>query len=205
MSFKTDELRGLLGKSGPALNNRWEVLLPNISSKTKVNGGGIGNYSSKDLSLLCTTARIPQKVVTTTSYKIGMAETMIGTGFAPGEANFTFYLTNNYYVRQYFQDWLDCVVSPVPPYEAGFFDDYKDTVQVLHKDKLGNTIANFFLRECYPTAVQEIELNNQLATAVSEVTVTFFYKIYEINPVTANANNNSLTNPWINPNVIDVI
>ena len=179
MNFSTDILRGLLAGDGLSSPNRWMVVLPNISGKTKVAGGSPGDYNANDLNVLCTNARIPQKTARTIERQMGAVSTRAAIGFEPGEANFSFYLTHNYTVRKYFQDWMDCVVSHKPPYQVGFFDEYKANILVQQLDKKGNFSYYTNLIECFPTNIAEIELNNQAQQAALELTVTIAFKDYE--------------------------
>ena len=179
MNFSTDSLRGLLGTNGLASPSRWMVVLPQISGKTKVSGGGVGEYNANDLNILCTNARIPQKTVRTIERQMGAVSTKAAVGFEPGEANFSFYLTHDYMVRKYFQDWMDCVVSDQPPFEVGFFDEYKADILVEQLDKKGNFVYITKLIDCYPTNIAEIELNNAAQQAALELVVTIAFKNYE--------------------------
>ena len=181
MDYRTDALRGLLmSEDGLASNNRWLVILPPINGKSKVGGGSCGNYNTNDLNLMCTSARIPGKQIQTIERRVGVVGTKVAVGFEPGEAAFTFYLTHKYTARKYFQDWMDRVISRQPPYDVGFFDDYKEDVLVQQQDKTGTHVAITKLKDCYPVNVSEIELNNQAQQAAVELTVTIAYKDYEL-------------------------
>ena len=184
MFYSTDILRANLFP-GNALTaaNRYRVVLPNITGRPKVAGGVVPTHLPSVLDLLCTNARIPGKTVRTIERPMGAQSTRAAVGFEMGEANFTFYLTNMYMVRKYFQDWMDTVVSHRPPYEVGFFDDYKADVTVHQLDKIGVPIYSSKLIDCFPTNISEIELNNQAQTAPVEMTVTIAFKYYETSDI----------------------
>ena len=181
MDYRTDNLRGLLEKeNGLAAPNRWLVILPPINGRRKVGGGSVGTYDTNDLNVLCTSARIPGKQIRTLEKVVGVVSQPTATGFESGQATFSFYLTHNYTVRKYFQDWMDTVVSRRPPYDVGFFDEYKGDLIVQQQDNLGSHVYITKLKECYPVNIAEIELNNQAQTAALELTVTIAYKDYEV-------------------------
>ena len=181
MDYRTDSLRGLLmQENGLASNNRWLVILPPISGKPKVGGGACDQYNTNDLNVMCTSARIPGKQLQTIERRVGVVSNKVAVGFETGEAAFTFYLTHKYTARKYFQDWMDRVVSRSPPYDVGFFDDYKEDMYVQQQDKLGERVAITKLKECFPVNIAEIELNNQAQSAAIELTVTIAYKDYEL-------------------------
>lgn len=181
-TFATDRLRGLLGKPGDGLAapNRWRVQVAPINGRVKVDGSSVGHYSSDDLNLLATQVRIPSKVLRTLDRNMGMATDKIGVGFEPGNANFTFYLNHRYTARNYFQDWMDCVVSRTPPFEAGFFKNYKADMSVYQLDKVESARYGVKLIDCYPSSINELELNNAVQTAALELTVTIVFKHYEV-------------------------
>jgi len=109
---------------------------------------------------------------------MGSISTKVGVGIEMGEANFSFYLTHDYMVRKYFQDWMDCIIADSPPYEVGFFDSYKADITVKQLDKKGADVYESRLKDCYPTNIAEIELNNQAQQAALELTVTIAFKDY---------------------------
>ena len=181
MDYRTDALRGLLmSEDGLASNNRWLVILPQISGKSKVGGGACGQYNTNDLNVLCTAARFPGKQLNTIERRVGPVPSKVAVGHDGGEASFTFYLTHKYTARKYFQDWMDRVVSRQPPYDAGFFDDYKEDILVQQQDKRGSHVAITKMKDCYPVNIAEIELNNQAQQAALELTVTIAYRDYEL-------------------------
>ena len=178
--FKTDRLRSAL-TSGLASPNRWMVNLPSLATHRKIRGNQrVGAYSSELTDVLCTNARIPGRNVRALDRTIGGVTTRVAAGFEAGTANFSFFLDQNYTLRKYFQDWMDCVLSPVPPYEAGFFDNYKADIKVSQLDKQEITLYRVKLVDTYPLTIQEIELNNAAQTAPLELVVTIAYKNYEV-------------------------
>ena len=177
--FKTDRLRSAL-TSGLASPNRWRVNLPSLAGKRKIRGGGVGTYSSDKLDVLCTNARLPGRNIRALDRTIGGVTTRVAAGFETGTVNLSFFLDHDYTLKKYFQDWMDCVVSPTPPYEAGYFDNYKADVKIAQLDKKEMDMYRVKMYGCYPTSVQEIEFNNQAQTAPLELVVTMFYKNYEV-------------------------
>ena len=77
MDFSTDTLRGMLGADGLASPNRWRIILPSLSGKTKVSGGSPGSYTATDLNMLCTSARIPGKTVRTIDRWFSMVRVLV--------------------------------------------------------------------------------------------------------------------------------
>jgi len=178
--FRTDALRGIIeDQGGMASNNRFRVHLPNLSGTLKADGSkaqDIGNR--RELTDLCTSARIPGKNLSVLERNIGMEQIKVANGYTLGDINMTFYLTNAYSARKYFQEWMDCIVSPEPPYTAGFHSNYSKSLTVTQLDRLGDVVYSTELLKAYPTSMAEIDLNNQAQTAAIELTVSLTYSNY---------------------------
>ena len=113
MRFSTDRLRGVIDASGGlASSNRYKILLPTLSGTVKPAGGTANDLvDRRDLSDLCTAAKIPGKNITTAERVIGMEQIKVANGFNFQEVNLTFYMTNDYSARTYFQEWMDYPIS----------------------------------------------------------------------------------------------
>ena len=178
MTFSTDKLRGIIqDQGGIASSNRFRVHLPNLAGTMKADGFDAQDVVGRqDLGDLCTAARIPGKTLSVLDRNVGMEQIKVANGYTLGDAT----LTNAYTARKYFQEWMDCIVSPTPPFTAGFHGNYAKSVTIHQLDKLGNTVYTTELIKAYPTSLAEIELNNQAQTAALELTVSLTYSNYLI-------------------------
>jgi len=89
------------------------------------------------------------------------------------EVTFSFILTNDYYIKKYFDSWQNMIVSP---------DDlgiaYKDTYTtdiVIQQMSTGNDFIPAYgvkLINAFPIAVNAIDLSNQSASDALRVTIT---------------------------------
>jgi|TARA_B110000858_G_scaffold178428_1_gene214204 hypothetical protein len=178
--FRTDALRLIIeDQGGMASNNRFRVHLPNLAGTQKADGStaqDIGNR--RELTDLCTSARIPGKTLSVVERNVGMEQIKVANGYTLGDMNLTFYLTNAYTARKYFQEWMDCIVSPEPPYTAGFHSNYSKSLTVTQLDRVGDAVYTTELIKAYPTSMAEIDLNNQAQTAAIELTVSLTYSNY---------------------------
>ena len=186
--FSTDTLRAtIMSQTGLASPNRYRVQLPLLSGTILANGNRINNdvTNREELGQLCTTARIPGKVLNVVDRNIGLEQVKVANGFTFSDANLSFYLTNEYSARKYFQQWMDCVVSPLPPYTAGFHGNYAKSIIIEQQDNFANVIYTVELIKAYPTSIAEIDLNNQAQTAPLELTVSLTYSNYIIKKITS--------------------
>lgn len=181
--FKTDDLRALLNKEkGLASNNRFKVTLPQIQSTcTKPDGGAPTNpYNTEDLSMLCTAANLPGKQFAAFDRQIGIETLKVANGHNFPDVQLTFYLTGDYSLRKYFQEWAECVVSKEPPFEVGYYDNYatRNVVKIEQLDKEQNPIYGVELRKVYPSSIGDIQLNNQQQAGPLELTVSLAFSNY---------------------------
>lgn len=182
MTFKTDELRSLLDvEKGVASPSRWKVILPKISGDDKPGGGTVEWQGTiNDMNLVCTAARLPGIDVVTVDRNIGMVPQKVAVGKTNTPVSLTFYLTNVYTSRKYFQEWMETVVGTGAPYTAGFLGLYGKDVTIQQLDKIGEKVYEVKLQQAYPINLSEIELNNAAATAAAEFTVTLQYTNYTV-------------------------
>lgn len=183
--FKTEDLRALLNKeNGLAANNRFKVELPNIAATCRKPDGSTPSnpYSREDLAMLCTAANLPGKQFTAFDRQLGIENLKVAYGHTFSDVSLTFYLTGSYSLRDYFQEWAECVISKEPPFEAGYFDDYatNNTVTITQLDKNEGKIYGVELRKVYPTSVGDISLNNQAQGGPLELTVTLAFSNYVV-------------------------
>ena len=203
MSNTVDELKALANtKLGFARPNRFLVTFP-----TSVGGsGGIlgsvlgllnlggGGASGRELNILCSNTTLPSKITLTSERRIGMEFQKVAYGYAVDDISMTFYLMNDYGVKEYFDAWRNTAI----PEEGGnaFTSNYKSsyaksiTIHQLRQPLKGfskqvgpirfglglggGSVYSVELLEAFPVATSAIELNNELDGLV-QLTVTFAY------------------------------
>lgn len=175
--FNTDAFKKILDDAeGIASSNRFRVTLPPIDRSLKADGTTLTDRTNlRDLALLCTAARIPGKNISVVDRNIGLEQVKVGNAFNYGDVILTFYLTNDYSARKYFQNWLDCIVSPTPPFNAGFHSNYAKSVTVQQLDKLGKVKYEVEMIKAFPTTMTEVELNNQAQSGALELSVSLTF------------------------------
>lgn len=182
MDYSTDNFRSLLNtQSGIAHGNRFKVELPTINGTPKPGGERASDTSSPiDNNALCTASSLPGSQMQSIPRVIGGERKNVGIIAGFGDVALTFYLTNTYSLKYYFDEWQDCVVSKTPPFEVGYFNDYVKPVTIHQLDKLGAPVYSVRLIDAYPSNVADIGFNNQLDAAPVELTVTLTYVNFEI-------------------------
>ena len=191
MANSVDELKALVNtKLGFARANRFLVTLPSFG------GGGIfgiftDGANQRELNILCSNATLPGKQILTNDRRIGMEYQKMAYGYAVDDVSMTFYLMNDYGVKEYFDTWRNIVVNE-NRMESNYKNEYARTVTIhqlrqplkgftknigpirLSAGLGGGTVYSVDLLEAFPIANSAIELNNDLDGLV-QLNVTFAY------------------------------
>lgn len=182
MTFSTDKLRSLVDtQNGAAAPNRFKVILPRIADTLKADGTVAAQYATtEELNIMCTAASLPGKSINVVDRNVGLEQIKIATGHVFADVTLTFYLTNSYNVKKYFQEWSECIITPKAPFTVGFHGNYAKVISIYQMDKIGGEVYGVQLLNAYPTSFTEIGLNNGAQGAMSEFQVSFTFSNYEI-------------------------
>jgi hypothetical protein len=168
-----------LGYSSP---NRFEVALPNINGMKKPDGSEISDDTTTGelRNMLCTAANIPGKNLETTTRQIGIEKRQIVTGHAMPNVLLTFYLTNTYSMKNYWDLWQSCCTSQDEngAMFVGYATNYVMDITLKQYTKNARKSYTVHLIDAYPINVNQIQLNNQPQSAVGEVTVELTYRTF---------------------------
>lgn len=203
MASSVDELKALANtKLGFARPNRFLVTFPtsfggsggilgSVLGLLNIGGGGA---SGRELNILCSNTTLPAKVTLTSERRIGMEFQKVAYGYAVDDVSMTFYLMNDYGVKEYFDAWRNSAI----PEDGGnaFTSNYKSsyaksiTIHQLRQPLKGfsrqvgpirfglglggGSVYSVELLEAFPVSTSAIELNNELDGLV-QLTVTFAY------------------------------
>ena len=131
----------------------------------------------RDTYLLCTNVTLPGKLITTTEATHNHHLAKKPYSMATDEVSMTFLLTNDYYMKKYFDLWMELIIdSSGNHYKTRYKEDYcaKVTIQALR----GNSVAQVgyanVLENAYPRQISQVELGNEQGGLV-QVTVTWEY------------------------------
>ena len=191
--FAPDRFRATLTNNfGLASPNRFEVEFPKLDGLSKPNGGDVfDKTTSEDRNLLCVAAGMPSKNITTANRGYGIENQMVATGHSFPEVSFSFYLTNTYGMREYFERWMQAVTSAVPD-KAQYVGYYggvnakgsatgyasKD-IKVRAYTRNARKAYTVDLINCYPTSCSSIEFTSATQSAAHEMTVSIVYRTYK--------------------------
>jgi hypothetical protein len=156
-------------RGGLAKANRFDVLITLPSSIAADRG--------RDLTLLCESAILPGKQITSTEWSLYGHTIKIPTNFIQEDVTCLFNVTNDYYVKRVFDRWQNKVISNTT-FLAGYDAEFKADVRIRQLDEHDVIVYETVLLGAYPIAVQPITLDNNAEQQTQKLSVTFSYNDY---------------------------
>ena len=199
MANSIEDIKALANtKLGFARNNKFLVTLPSVGVGGGLLAGIVGAFggvgggaSPRELNILCSNATMPAKQILTNDRRIGMEFQKIAYGYAVDDVSMTFYLMNDYGIKDYFDSWRSTILDEVGQ-ASNYKNEYAKTV-TIHQLRQplkgfskqlgpirfnagigGGSVYSVDLLEAFPISSSAIELNNDLDGLV-QLTVTFAY------------------------------
>ena len=208
--MSVDQIKAIASsRLGFARSNQYLVELPSLSG----GGGGLGGLlssfvpsipgvvgagvaSTNELNILCKNATLPGKQITTVDRRIGMTFEKIAYGYAVDDVNMTFYVMNDYGVRNYFDEWRKKIVDE-ETFQVSYKSEYSYPVKIhqLRRPQVGvnanvgpvsvnigfgsGSVYSVELLDAFPTTFSAIDLSNDLDGLV-EMTVSLSYTNWKV-------------------------
>ena len=200
MANSIEDIKALANtKLGFARNNKFLVTLPSVGVGGGLlagivgafGGGGGGGASPRELNILCSNVTMPAKQILTNERRIGMELQKVAYGYAVDDISMTFFLMNDYGVKDYFDSWRSTILDEEGQ-ESNYKNEYAKTVTIhqlrqplkgfskqlgpirFNAGLGGGSVYSVNLIEAFPIAASAIELNNDLDGLV-QLQVTFAY------------------------------
>ncbi len=199
MANSIEDIKALMNtKLGFARPNKFLVTLPTVGVGGGLLNGIIGAFSGmgggaspRELNILCSNATMPAKQVLTNDRRIGMEFQKVAYGYAVDDVSMTFYLMNDYGIKDYFDSWRSTILDEFGQ-ASNYKNEYAKTVTIhqlrqplkgfskqvgpirFNAGLGGGSVYSVDLLEAFPIASSAIELNNELDGLV-QLSVTFAY------------------------------
>ena len=199
MANSIEDIKALMNtKLGFARPNKFLVTLPTVGVGGGLLSGIIGAFSGmgggaspRELNILCSNATMPAKQVLTNDRRIGMEFQKVAYGYAVDDVSMTFYLMNDYGIKDYFDSWRSTILDEFGQ-ASNYKNEYAKTVTIhqlrqplkgfskqvgpirFNAGLGGGSVYSVDLLDAFPIASSAIELNNELDGLV-QLTVTFAY------------------------------
>ena len=184
-----DTLKSTIAKKGGlAKANRFNVIftpptqsLLNLNPEVLVGSLTSGTFSARnlisdprDISLLCQSAQLPGRQITTIDYQAHKQPVPIPYTAINEDVTLKFLLTNDYYMKVLFDNWESAVID-VANYQIGYKKDFSTDVIIQQVNHKNIPVYGVKLQNAFPTTVSSIELDNSSENTVQELTVTLSY------------------------------
>ena len=187
-TFKANSMR----HGGFSKPNRFNIIfkppsmsLINLDPTNLIANAISGNFSLRDLvndprdiSMLCQSASIPGRQITTFETNDRDAARKIPYGYLDMEVSATFLLTEDYYMKTIFDNWMQ-VVFNTSDYHPAYKDEFVTDVRIQQLDHKNNPIYGVVLEAAYPTSITDITLDNSATDSIGTFTVVFSYDKWE--------------------------
>tara|TARA_B110000444_G_scaffold259656_1_gene304102 strand:+ start:952 stop:1590 length:639 start_codon:yes stop_codon:yes gene_type:complete len=187
-----ERLKSLISKKGGlAKGNRFNVIftppkqtLLNFDLESIVSSAISGNFSAKnlindprDISMLCDSVSIPGKQISTIDYQAQKQSIKIPYGTLHDDVSLTFLLTNDYYMKSMFDQWINNIVN-TDTYGVSYKKDIVTDVIIQQLDEQNTPIYGVKLEGAFPTTMNEIVLSNDSTDTIQKLNVSFSYDRY---------------------------
>ena len=152
------------------------TLLSNLVSGDGVN---IADFITdpRDMFLLCQTAMMPGKRILTQEAMHNHHMSKKPYSAATDEVSMSFLLTNDYYIKKYFDMWQEMIIDTSGRhYKAFYKQDYCTDVLIQQLSPSNDVIPGYTvkLENAYPITVSQVDLT-EAAEGMMELSVTFEY------------------------------
>ena len=158
------------------LNFNPATLLSNLISGQGVNAGDF-IQDPRDMFLLCKSCTLPGKRISTTEATHNHNLSKKPYSAATDEVTMSFIMTNDYYIKKYFDMWQEMIIDTSGDhYKAFYKNDYVTDVTIQQLSASNDVIPGYSiqLRNAYPIQVGAMELDNE-SEGLLEVSITWEY------------------------------
>ena len=187
-----EDLKATLSKRGGiAKANQFRVIFtPPTQSLLNLKPGVLlgqlasGTFSAKqlindprDIALLCQSAEIPGRQISTIDYTAEKQTVALPYNVVEPEITLKFLVTNDYYIKIMFDDWIKAIVD-MDNYQVGYKKDFACDVVIQQLNLKQIPVYGVRLINAFPTTVTSIDLDQMQETAPAEMDVTLNYDRY---------------------------
>ena len=150
-----------------------------LSNLISGDGVHIGDFISdpRDIFLLCNSCSIPGKRISTTEADHNHHLAKKPYSSATDEVSMTFTLTNDYYIKRYFDLWQEMIIDTSHDhYKAAYKRDYCKDVIIQQLSTSNHMIPGYTVKllNAYPIQVGAVELANESEGSL-QINITWEY------------------------------
>ena len=150
-----------------------------LSNLISGQGVRLGDFISdpRDMFLLCRTVTLPGKRIMTTEATHNHHNTKKPYSAATDEVTMTFLMTNDYYIKKYFDMWQEMIIDTSHEHYKAFYKrEYCSDVSIQQLSASNDVVPGYTIKleNAYPIQVGALELGNS-ADGLMELSITWEY------------------------------
>jgi hypothetical protein len=187
-----DKLKSTISqKGGLAPANRFSVIFTppsqsilNLDIQGLIGSAVSGNFSPsqlvndpRDIAILCQSVTLPGSTIATYEEGLHKQVRKFPYTFIDDEVTMSFLLTNDYYMRKMFDNWMSNIVNK-ESHLLGYKNDYSVDVIIQQLNQKNIPVYGVKLEKAFPTAISSSELSQDNAEFV-RFEVTWAYDKYK--------------------------
>ena len=185
-----DSIKGVFSKrGGVARQNRFAIFMTppsqsliNLDLQGALSSALSGGFNPasllndpRDMALLCESCSLPGLELTTLDYQTISFPIKLPNGYNAPDVEFSFLLTNDFYVRKMFDNWLN-LIMPRENYLLAYREDYATDVVIQQLNEQNVPIYGMRLQNAFPIAQSSIDLNQTSSDTLQKLSVTFTFE-----------------------------
>ena len=187
-----DKLKSTISqKGGLAPANRFSVIFTppsqsilNLDIQGLIGSAVSGNFSPsqlvndpRDIAILCKSVTLPGSTIATYEEGLHKQVRKFPYTFIDDEVTMSFLLTNDYYMRKMFDNWMSNIVNK-ESHLVGYKNDYSVDVIIQQLNQKNIPVYGVKLEKAFPTAISSSELSQDSGEFV-RFEVTWAYDKYK--------------------------
>ena len=131
----------------------------------------------RDIAFLTESSQMPGRSLNTLDFAAEKETIKMPNGFIDDDVTFTFYLTNDYYMKDMMETWMSSIVD-TENYTLGYKKNYQTDIIIQQLNSFDKNVYGVKLINAYPIAISALALNNESENAFQRLQVTFAYDRY---------------------------
>ena len=162
-------------KGGIAKKNRFRI---NINLTNDLQSISASRDGGRDISLLCESISFPSKTIQSIEFSSYRNPIKIPTGFANEDVTAVFHLTNDYYIKNIFDKWLNSIVN-TESYFIAYDSTFKTDIEIIQLNEKDEDVYSVILKDAYPISMSAVDLDNNATNATQKLSIGFTYNYWQ--------------------------
>ena len=165
-----------------------------------ITGGVLKNSKAKAIGLLLNQASIPGRILATNEIQTYGPVRKAPYRTSYDDVQVSIYCTNdNLFPRDLFEEWQSAIINTQTG-QANYFDQYVADIELEQYDDEGKTTFACKLIDAYPIIVSPLALDWSAAGTIQNLSVTFAYRRWQLDPLPISPFGNNLAINSLYPN-----